>query len=127
MITKTWAVLCLGVAAVLPHGLGAEASVKFGLKLFAEGFVSPAALVPLGDSAGTVLVADQAGTIDSVSKDGKRTQFADLRPRIIKLNDSFDERGLLGLALHPMFSENHKLYIVYSAPKRPNAPEDWDH
>ena len=38
-----------------------------------------------------------------------------------------EERGLLGLALHPQFKSNHKLYAVYSAPRRASAPPEWDH
>ena len=50
-----------------------------------------------------------------------------MRPRLTRLNAGFDERGLLGLALHRKFSENRKFYVVYSAPRRENAPPDWDH
>jgi glucose/arabinose dehydrogenase len=120
-------ILAIVAASCCIPGIAADEPIKFGLKVFAEGFVSPTVLVGLGDAGGTVLVADQVGTIDAVSKDGKRTPFADLRPRMTKLNEGFDERGLLGLALHPKFAENHKLYATYSAPKRPGAPEDWDH
>ncbi len=125
--TRFLTVLGCVVGAWLAPCYAAERPIKFGLKVFAEGFVSPTVLVPLGDKEGTVLVADQVGTIDAVAKDGKRRQFADLRPRFTRINEGFDERGLLGLALHPKFAENHKLYVVYSAPKRPGAPEDWDH
>jgi glucose/arabinose dehydrogenase len=100
---------------------------RFSLELFADGFVSPTTLVPLGDKDGTVLVADQAGTIDAVSKEGKKSAFGDLRSRMMKVSEGFDERGLLGMALHPKFEENRKIYLVYSAAKRPNAPPDWDH
>ena len=126
MKTKLIALLACGVPLWTSTTLGAE-EIKFGVKAFASGFVSPTALVALGDGDGTVLVADQPGTIDRVSKDGTRAAFGDVRPRLTKINEGFDERGLLGLALHPKFAENHKLYVVYSAPKRPNAPEDFDH
>ena len=78
---------------------------------------------------GNLLVADQAGTIHLVTKEGQRTEqpFLDLRPRLTKINAGFDERGLLGLALHPKFAENKKFYVVYSAPLRKTAPENWDH
>ena len=100
----------------------------FALKPFAEGFVSPTTLVPLPGSQ-NLIVADQAGVAYVVSKDGTRAEqpFIDVRPRLTKLNAAFDERGLLGLALHPKFSENKKFFVVYSAPKRPSAPENWDH
>src|SRR5690242_17277751 len=98
--------LLIGVAAIGRTTSAADEPVKFGVRVFAEGFVSPTGLVPLDNSSGIVLVADQAGTIDRVDKSGKRSPFADLRPRITKLNDGFDERGLLSMALHPKFAEN---------------------
>lgn len=106
-----------------------EQPVSFGLKVFAEGFVSPSVLVALPESGGSLLVADQAGTIDVVGKDGKRSTnlFLDLRPNLAKVNAGFDERGLLGLALHSKFTSNKRLFVMYSAPRRPGAPEDWDH
>ena len=102
---------------------------SFDLKLVAEGFVSPTVLAPLPGSDGAMLVADQVGTIQVLSKEGKlgARPFLDLRSRLAKLNQGFDERGLLGLALHPNFQENKKLYVAYSAPKRSEAPEGWDH
>jgi len=125
--TRSWIFTTL-VAALFSVPLqAAEAARSVGLKTFAEGFVSPSAMVPI--QGGSMLVADQAGTIHVVNKDGKRTDppFLDVRPRLTKLNEGFDERGLLGLALHPKFSENKKFFVVYSAPRRASAPPDWDH
>ena len=106
----------------------ADAGKEFGLKTFAEGFVSPTTLAPIPNSQ-SMIVADQAGVAYLVGKDGKRVEqpFLDVRPRLTKLNASFDERGLLGLALHPKFSDNKKFFVVYSAPKRESAPANWDH
>jgi hypothetical protein len=88
--------------------------------------VSPLVLAPLGP--GRFLVADQPGLIYVTDADGKLADrpFLDLRPRITPLKDGFDERGLLGLALHPRYGQNRRFYVVYSAPLRPNAPPDWD-
>jgi hypothetical protein len=85
--------------------------------------------VPLPGAKGSVLVADQAGVVYVVDQNGHRSEkpFLDARARMTKLNQGFDERGLLSIALHPKFAENHKVYVVYSAPRRPTAPEDWDH
>jgi glucose/arabinose dehydrogenase len=137
MKLRTLHALSLSVAAaalVLPARLlaapadGEDANKTFGVKVFAEGFVSPTTLIPLPGSDGSLLVADQPGVLYLVSKDGKRaeTPFLDLRPRMIKTNHGFDERGLLSVALHPKFAENRKFYVTYSAPKRPMTPEDWD-
>jgi glucose/arabinose dehydrogenase/plastocyanin len=45
---------------------------------------------------------------------------------MVDLNPTYDERGLLSIAFHPNFSENGKVYAFYSAPLRPEAPEDWN-
>jgi glucose/arabinose dehydrogenase len=52
--------------------------------------------------------------------------FLDLRGKLTNKVD-FDERGLLGLALHPRFQETKRFYVYYSAPRRASAPADWDH
>src|SRR5207245_5028052 len=59
------------------------------------------------------------------SKSGQ--PFLDLREKIVPLGKGMEERGLLGLALHPQFKSNHKFYVVYSASLRTNAPPEWDH
>ena len=114
-----WLFLC----ATLPASSGAEAQTGVRLQLVAEGFTSPLNFVPLADGSGRTLIADQVGTIHVLGKDGKLSTnlFLDLRSRMTKLSQGFDERGLLGLALHPKFKENGKLYIFYSAPKRATA------
>ena len=116
------------LAAALISAPLAAAEQRVALKTFAEGFVAPTAVAIIPNS-GNLLVSDQAGMIHLVSKDGKRAEqlFLDVRPRLTKLNPGFDERGLLGFALHPKFAENKKFYVVYSAPRRANAPAEWDH
>jgi glucose/arabinose dehydrogenase len=102
---------------------------NIGLKLLAEGFGAPETLVPIPDGTGRLLVAEQAGLIHVLDRDGKKseTPFLDLRQKIVELGKGMEERGLLGLALHPQFKSNHKLYVVYSAPRRASAPAQWDH
>lgn len=53
--------------------------------------------------------------------------FLDLREQMVRLNPSFDERGLLGLAFHPAFAQNGRFFVYYSAPLRPGGPEGWNH
>lgn len=99
------------------------------LKPVAEGFVSPTVLTPLLDGSGRLLVADQVGTIHVINSDGKLSSqpFLDLRGKLCKLNQGFDERGVLGVALHPRFKDNRKFYVYYSAPLRSDGPAKWDH
>jgi glucose/arabinose dehydrogenase len=100
-----------------------------GLKLIADRFTSPVALISPEDGSHRLFVVDQTGLI-WVLLDGKRlkTPFLDLRERVIKLNSFYDERGLLGLAFHPDFATNGKFYVSYSAPLRAGlSPDEWDH
>src|SRR6185436_12129348 len=114
----------LFAAAPAHHAIAADSKPALGLKPVAEGFVSPLNIVWLPDNSGRYLVADQIGTIQLFNKDGQAAEplFLDLRSKLVKLTEGFDERGLLGLALHPKFNENHKLYVFYSAPPRSTAP-----
>ena len=107
--------------------LNAEAGLE--LQPVASGFVAPMVLEPVSDGSGALLIADQPGTISVLGKDGKvrKELFLDLRPRMAKLRGGFDERGLLGLALHPKFKSNRKFYVYYSAPLRQGGPARWDH
>jgi glucose/arabinose dehydrogenase len=104
-------------------------SSNIGLKLIAEGFGAPSVLVSIPDSSGRLLVAEQAGAIHLLDRGGKKSAqpFLDLRGKMVALGKGMEERGLLGLALHPQFKSNHKFYAAYSAPRRTNAPPKWDH
>ena len=122
--------LCFASLTVaVPHLASAADQPAVALQPIAEGFVSPLNLVSLADGSGRLLIADQVGTVHLLNKDGKLDEklFLDLRPKLTKLNQGFDERGLLGLALHPKFKSNRKLYIYYSAPRSSTAPTNWDH
>jgi hypothetical protein len=92
-------------------------SPRVGLKLIAEGFTSPVALITPRDGSGRLFVVDQTGVIWIISE-GERIErpFLDLRAQIVELNSFYDERGLLGLAFHPDFATNGRFYISYSAP-----------
>ncbi|APV44700.1 Glucose/arabinose dehydrogenase, beta-propeller fold [Dehalogenimonas formicexedens] len=102
-------------------------SPEISLELIASGFVSPIALVEAPDGSGRLFVADQTGIISVLKSQGEKREFLDLTQRMIKLNSSYDERGLLGLAFHPRFKDNGRFFVYYSASLRSGAPSDWDH
>ncbi len=99
---------------------GAEAKLQVGLKLVATNLVSPTVLTSFPGHAGRLLIADQVGLVHSVRADGTMDSMPvrDLRSKLTKLEQGFDERGLLGMAFHPKFAENQRLYVYYSAPRR---------
>ncbi|HYE33730.1 MAG TPA: PQQ-dependent sugar dehydrogenase [Methylomirabilota bacterium] len=125
IISKLAAALTICAAAA--SAFAADQSV--GLREFAAGFTSPVTLIPYPDNSGRLLVGDQIGTAHIIDKDGKvRPQtFLDVRTKLAQIKQGFDERGLLGLAFHPKFAENGRLFAFYSGRLRPNAPQGWNH
>lgn len=120
--------LAIGFLAAAP-AMAAKAPPAVALQQIADGFVSPLNLVSLPDGSGRMLVADQVGTVHVLAKDGAKSDklFLDLRSKLVQVNQGFDERGLLGVALHPKFKKNRKLYIYYSAPLREGVATNWNH
>ena len=105
-----------------------NATTEIGLELVAENFTSPLALTAPDDGTGRIFVVDQIGVVWAVDANGTTLPepFLDLRDNLVELRPTYDERGLLSIAFHPNFSENGKVYAFYSAPLRPEAPEDWN-
>jgi len=104
------------------------AESQLDLKLIAEGMTAPIALVSVPDGSGRLLVADQAGVVHGLDRDGRRGDglFLDVRSRMVALNAGMEERGISGFALHPKFRSNHRVYVVYNAPLRPGGTAGWD-
>jgi glucose/arabinose dehydrogenase len=94
-----------------------------GLETLAAGLENPldVAFVPGRDRR---YVAEQPGTVRVHGADGLRsTPLLDLRERVV----TGFEQGLLGIALHPDFAENRRLFVRYSAPSRPASPTGYSH
>lgn len=88
---------------------------------------SPVEMKPCGDTSGRSFIVDQRGKI-YIFKDGmlRPGLFLDIGSKLVPERASFDERGLLGLAFHPGYSDSgspgfRRFYVFYSAPS-PNAP-----
>jgi len=103
-------------------------STDLKLQPVSEGFTAPHFLVtPPNDARRFVL--DLTGQIFILEDDGTPRQqpFLDVSDRMVKLSESYDERGLLGLAFHPNFQQNGRFFVYYSAPLRPGGPDGWNH
>jgi len=88
-----------------------------------EGLTFPVDMVFLPD--GGHLIAERFGLVMRHTEEGLAQQpFLDLRERMAELTG---ERGLLGLALHPNFASNRKLYVRYSGTLRESMPDDYSH
>jgi glucose/arabinose dehydrogenase len=118
--------LLAGCGGSEPQNEGSRPRV--GLELIAEGFTSPVSLASPDDGSGRLFVADQRGQIWLVTANGREDEpFLDLSDRMESIRPTYDERGLLGLTMHPDFDQNGRFFVYYSAPLRPGAPEGWDH
>jgi glucose/arabinose dehydrogenase len=103
------------------------AGERVGLEPVVEGLAAPVAIV-FHPEADVRYVADQQGVVHLHDGDGLGDgPLLDLRERIVDLRSQYDERGLLGLALHPEFPEDPRLFARYSAPVREGTPDDYDH
>lgn len=85
---------------------------NIGLQHIASGLVRPVAITHANDGSGRIFVLEQAGLV-RVIQDGALvdTPLLDLRQQI----SSGGERGLLGIAFHPRFGENGRLYLNYTS------------
>ena len=94
--------------------------IGIGLELVADNFTSPVALVSPEDGTGRRFIVDQIGVIKIINTSGQIIEepFLDLRSKIVVLSPQYDERGLLGLAFHPNFSQNGRFFVYYSSPLR---------
>jgi glucose/arabinose dehydrogenase len=93
------------------------------LETLATGLGAPLA-VAFAPDADRRYVADQAGRLLVHDADGLRDRPAlDLRGRL----EAGGEKGLLGVALHPAFATNRRLFVRYSAPSRPGTPSGFSH
>lgn len=76
-----------------------------------QGLTHPLYLTHAGDGTGRLYVVEQAGAIRTVINHALHTvPFLDIRERVL----SGGERGLLGLAFHPRFSDNGRLFVNYT-------------
>lgn len=90
-------------------------AISLKLEKIAEGLHSPVAAA--FSPEGLMLVCEQTGQIKVIENNKLRDlPFLDLTDKLVKLSGAYDERGLLGIVLHPDYANNKKFYVYYSAP-----------
>ena len=92
-------------AAVVPS------RIHLGLALVAGGLSSPLLVTNAGDGSGRLFVVEKTGKV-RVIKNGSllTTPFIDLSRSV----SNGGEQGVLGLAFHPSYKTNGKLYLSYT-------------
>jgi glucose/arabinose dehydrogenase len=93
--------------AVLPTGPD-----RLRLERVANGLVDPIGITSANDGSGRLFVNERGGRIRIIGPDGnlRAGAFADLGHRLT----AGGERGLLGVAFHPDFATNRRLFVHYS-------------
>jgi len=101
---------------------------RVAVQVVARGLIAPLKGVVAPGERHNLYVVDQPGqiwkveldNIDPATKEPKKTLFLDVAGRLVKLGvlgeNSFDERGLLGLAFHPDYQNNGRIYTYTSEP-----------
>jgi glucose/arabinose dehydrogenase len=85
--------------------------VRLRLDTVAQGFEAPLVVTSAGDGSGRLFVAEQGGRIFEIGAEGARpAPFLDLSD----LTEASGEQGLLGLAFHPAYEDNGRLFINYT-------------
>ncbi|HEX5012801.1 MAG TPA: PQQ-dependent sugar dehydrogenase [Candidatus Limnocylindrales bacterium] len=87
------------------------AKIEVDLRAVASGFDNPVLLTNAGDGSGRRFVVEQTGYVRTI-EDGapSGTPFLNVSNRVVCCG----ERGLLGLAFHPKFATNGRLYVNYT-------------
>jgi glucose/arabinose dehydrogenase len=104
-------------SAAPPEAPQADAAVSAGqvrLRHISGGLASPLGVVNAGDGTNRLFVLEKRGTVRVVKNDKLQSGFfLDIRGVAGGLTTS-GERGLLGLAFHPDFESNRKLFVNYT-------------
>jgi glucose/arabinose dehydrogenase len=90
-------------------------TINIDLKPVAFGMVSPIVGLAAPDNSGRLFIVDQIGKI-WIMQNGAvlPTPFLDVTADMVVPSPGYDERGLLGLAFHPNYTQNGRFFIRYS-------------
>jgi glucose/arabinose dehydrogenase len=97
------------VAAVAPLGTPTGADIK--LTFVVGNLNSPVFITPAGDGTNRLFIVEKTGRIKIWNGSNVRSRpFLSLAGKV----STGSEQGLLGLAFHPNFEENRKLYVNFT-------------
>jgi glucose/arabinose dehydrogenase len=117
--STTSAAIMFNVGAIITNPILeriGKGDIMIELQTVADGMAAPVGSASPNDGTGRHFVYDQSGIIWVVTPSGRlATPMLDIRARLNPAaRYDYDERGLLGLAVHPGFSTNKLLYTYTS-------------
>ncbi|TSA87566.1 PQQ-dependent sugar dehydrogenase [Deinococcus detaillensis] len=109
--TSYWQRGCLLVAALAAASALAQNGSQVQLLKVGSGFERPTSITNAADGSGRLFVVEQGGLVKVLRGTQVEAQpFLDVR----SLTRAGGERGLLGLAFDPKFSQNGRLFVDYT-------------
>ncbi|KAM3910544.1 HHIP-like protein 1 [Leptodactylus fuscus] len=107
--------------AELNTGLGnmqedEDGCLQLCLQEVANGLHNPVAMVHANDGTYRFFIAEQMGYVWAYLRNGSRVDkpFLNVSKAVLTSPWAGDERGFLGIAMHPNFRHNGKFYVYYS-------------
>jgi uncharacterized repeat protein (TIGR03806 family) len=79
-------------------------------------FANPVAIRQAPDDASRWFVVEKGGVVRTFPNDPNAAAATVFIDHTAKVNSSFNESGLLGMAFHPNWSTNHQIFLSYTAP-----------
>ncbi len=112
LIVLAWAAQTAVAQSGSPGTGWQPGTVSIVLQPFADGLNAPVFLTPDGTGDGVLYAVEQGGTVRAISPEGTvaTTPFLDLGDKV----QPGGEQGLLGLAFHPDYSTNGRLFVYYT-------------
>jgi glucose/arabinose dehydrogenase len=99
------------IALVVPMASARGATPDITLSQVLSGLESLTQVTNAGDGTGRLFLVERRGVVKALDG-GTLTTFMDIRS--IVDHETGGERGLLGLAFHPNFETNRRLYVYYT-------------
>ena len=98
-----------------PDGDAALRTGQVDLRTIVSGFDSPIGVTNAGDGTNRLFIVERRGTVRVVQNNALQDGFfLDIRNNTQGGLSSGGERGLLGLAFHPDFETNEKLFVYFT-------------
>jgi Glucose / Sorbosone dehydrogenase/Putative binding domain, N-terminal len=105
-------IMCLFrvIIVVAIAAIPSTTSAQIQLSPVATGLTSPVFVGDAYDGSGRLFIVEQGGIIKVLLPGGAPAVFLNIQSRVL----SGGERGLLGLAFHPLYSTNGRFFVFYT-------------
>ncbi len=124
-LALTSAALAAGLANAATASTVVPGNIVIELQPVSSGLTLPISIVNAGDGSDRLFVVEKRGLVHIVDSGGVLpVPFLDVAHLLTGSPGGSDERGLLGIAFHPNYAANGRLFARYSAARPGNSDEN---